>query len=130
MANMKNDRESLLDLIKNLSINRKDQVLLQVKLEKLEEKKKLQNLAMRRLEARHINDVEQARDQNNQPLLTNEWSKRAAVEERLANDPQFTKVLIQHRLTCKAINRIVFKIGTLQVTIDEMESKEKVLLTV
>lgn len=127
---MKTDRKELLELIQTLSNHRKNQVFFTVKVEKLVEKKKLLELAMRRLEARHINDVDGAKDQDNRPLLTSEWSKRAAVEQRLADDPQFTKALIQHRLTCKALTRYNAKAVSLNVGILELESREKILLTV
>lgn len=130
MVKAKNDREELLELIKTLSDNRKNQVISQVQVDKLMDKKRVQELVMRRLEAGHINDVERSRDQDNKPLLTNEWSKRAAVEERLAQDERFTKAVKQYRLILKAITRSTVRCNNLEIAITEMESREKILLTV
>lgn len=130
MKTMSIEKKELLDLIKTLSECRKEQVLFQVKIDKLMDKKKLHELAMKRLEAGHINAVENAKDQNNQPLLTNEWSKKAAVEERLVQDGRFTKLLQLHRSVCKAITKNMGKVNTLEISITEMESREKILLIV
>lgn len=130
MVKVKETREELLELIKTLSDNRKNQVLCQVQISKLMDKQRVQELAMKRMEAGHINDVERSRDQDGKPLLTNEWSKRAAVEERLANDERFYKVLRQYRLTLKAVTRATTRSSNLEIAITEMESREKILLTV
>ena len=130
MVKVKETREELLELIKTLSDNRKNQVISQVQVDKLIDKKRVQELVMKRLEAGHINDVESSRDQNNKPLLTNEWSKRAAVEERLALDEKFTKALKQYRLILKGITRATIRLSNLEIAITEMESREKILLTV
>lgn len=130
MTKVKFDRAELLELIKSLSNCRKDQVLSQVRIDKLMDKKRVQQLAMKRIEAGHINDVERSRDQNDQPLLTTEWSKKAAVEERLSKDERFIKLLSQYRLTLKGLSRATVRSSNLEIAITEMESKEKILLIV
>ena len=130
MANGKLAQKEIMDLVEKLSNLRKEQVLSTVKVDKLMDKKRVQELAMKRIEASHINDVERSKDSAGKPLLTTEWSKKAAVEERLSKDEKFTKLLKQYRLTLKGITRATVKSSNLEIAITELETKEKILLTV
>lgn len=121
-------RESISKLISELKESRTNLVDVRLKMSKLEGRIITTKLEMRRIESMLILAVSREILADGRPAYTDEWVKKALVEERLAKHERFCKLLKKHGLLQKQLARKVKDLSLTQVKVDELESEERLLL--
>lgn len=123
------DREKASQIISDLKDSRTNLVTISLKISKLRERLTVVGLEMKRIESTLILGVSRETLTDGRPAYTDEWVKRALVEERLAKHERFCKLLKKHGLLQKQLARKIKDEGLLEVRINVLESEEKVLLS-
>lgn len=128
MTNRPETLQDCYDLVEKLQGLRLQQVSLDNQIRLLEQKKRLNGLDLKRLEAKKILEVEQAKQVNGQPIVRDIQVKRAMVEDLLSQDKTAITLLHKVNLIDKHIQRKSRKYGVLSAEVHALESKEKILL--
>lgn len=128
MANGKEAVNKLMDIVDKLQGLRGLNVSLENQIALHEQKKVLHTLNLKRIEAKHVLEVEKARQGNGQPLAHDIHVKRAMVEDLLAQDMSANETMHKLILIDKHIQRKSRQWGVNDVQIKALESQEKILI--
>lgn len=128
MVKDKEERQTLLEIVDQLKKYRTEIVNLTLKISRLETKNKMVDLEARRIESATILEIHRSLLQDGRPAYPDEWSKKARVEEILAKHERFGTLLKQHTLQQKHLARMQRNLGITQIKVDELESREKILV--
>lgn len=128
MANGKEQVQELMNIVNKLHECRVEIANLSAQILRLMQTKDLDNLNLKRIENKHVLDIENQKQTNGQPLVRDVHVKRAMVEDMIAQDKTGIALVRKMVLTSKHINRKKRKQDILQAQIDHLESKEKILV--
>ena len=128
MSQTQESLQACLKLVETLQEKRVQCVFLDNQIKALEQKNRLLSLDLKRLEAKKVLEVEQAKQSDGRPIAHDLHVKQAMVEDLLARDKIVIALLHKIRLHIKHIQRKTRKSQLLCADVSALESKEKILL--
>lgn len=128
MANRSEDREKLTEIINNLRTCRTDLVRIEMQCSQLEQKKRLLDLDLKKIETTKILEVNALKDGTGKPLVLDTELKGAMVEDFLAKDERFIALMHKRGLLFRNLQRKVYKGSMLRAKILDLEAREKMIV--
>ncbi|MBA7486810.1 hypothetical protein ES703_39611 [subsurface metagenome] len=128
MANGKETVNELMNIVNKLHQDRVQIANLDAQIARLEQTKQLDNLNLKRIEAKHILVIENQKQPDGQPLICDVHVKRAMAEDMMVQDKTGMALIQKMVLISKHINRKKRTQDILQADITALESKEKILI--
>lgn len=122
------DSEKVKEIIAQLKVGRTNLVTFGLSQAKLQQRLQVSQLEMKRIESTLILSVSRETLTDGRPAYTDEWVKKALVEERLAKHERFCTLLKKHGLLQKQLARKVKDLSLTQVKVDDLESQERLHL--
>lgn len=121
-------RQTVKEIITQLKELRTNLVSFGLAQAKLQQRLQTSQLEMKRIESTLILGVSREILADGRPAYTDEWVKKALVEERLAKHERFCKLLKKHGLLQKQLARKVKDLSLTQVKVDDLEAQERLHL--
>lgn len=123
------DSEKVKEIISELKDLRTSLVDIRLKMARIQDRINTSALEMKRIESMLILAVSRETLTDGRPAYTDEWVKKALVEERLAQHERFCKLLKKHGLLQKDMARKIKEAGIITIKVTQLESEEKLLLS-